>query len=100
MNLKELYQKWIDGNDMDFLFRSFRLAITQHANGSNENEVKELNGLYNEIVDLYYNMKNNQFDKNEYNRKLEKLLLPVESFIQAKIAEQKSEYKEVGDQLG
>ena len=102
MNLKQLFQRWIETNDMDMLFRAFRKAKSDYEqigmDGTNEQSdlydiyeesmeepklpmLVEIVDQYNELVNIYYDRKENDFDQNEYNRQLEKLLMVIEGFI-------------------
>lgn len=93
--LQELLKKWYETSDMDYLFKAMRMALSVE-----KNKECDAFALYDEIVQTYYDMKDNPTEKNKYNKEMELFLLNVENYIREKVPEFQPKYEEIGDQLG
>lgn len=76
MNLDDKFRKWLDTKDIDALFGSTRLAIIVA-----QKKIKIVNQQLLDANRLYWQMKRNPSEKDKYNKVLDEIILPLESFI-------------------
>lgn len=84
MTLADIWNKYQMGNDFEDFLKAFQSAIPLEQDKARKDYLWD---KYKKMVTLYWNMKNNMFDRNIYNMKIDLLMPEAVQFIQEKVME-------------